>query len=211
MVYCDGGYFDPYTRNCTATPQTKIPYRSASPDNQCRDVMWWARTVLPFHIATVIAYMHVGTLYTFGHGRSAALWSKFDISHLPTVKQYTPVVMIQPNLDLIDTASKGLRCTTTRQICCSDVADCASSLFNFAGAMQGATPHVTVFPILTSTHSFQPRGAGGYRRLHLGPGVFMPSATETRAAPSWPKGRSMGASLVREDYVGKAGMHFCMS
>jgi hypothetical protein len=29
MVYCDGGYFDPYTRGCTSTPQSKIPYRSA--------------------------------------------------------------------------------------------------------------------------------------------------------------------------------------
>jgi hypothetical protein len=29
MVFCDGGYFSPYTRDCTSTPQTKIPYRSA--------------------------------------------------------------------------------------------------------------------------------------------------------------------------------------
>jgi hypothetical protein len=23
--YCDGGYFDPYTRDCTTVPQLKIP------------------------------------------------------------------------------------------------------------------------------------------------------------------------------------------
>ena len=27
LVYCDGGFFDPYTRQCTSVAQNKIPFR----------------------------------------------------------------------------------------------------------------------------------------------------------------------------------------
>jgi hypothetical protein len=41
MAYCDGGYFDPYTQNCTSTPQSKIPYRRASASAPQQFTCWW--------------------------------------------------------------------------------------------------------------------------------------------------------------------------